>query len=635
MRSNVVNRLKFDFTCSTEDFVGTLQPALMSFTLPGIEAVISEVLQEQEDAPDQIIDCITIELGNIGPADLNDARLLEKFKVAFSEQVFASRRQLTKMETEHGDVAWVIVQQFLLTGDVPWWVEKESLPDLNRLLQKAMAETPEQVRSFMARYGRRSKIRHRIRSQFSAANIRILLASEDIFADPWLEAENAGHQDVLEFLAQIANGSIDNSLKLLLFITVLRHDEMLEVLQKAVATWLDQENSLMVEKLESGRNALNRIEEVLQKLTLPQVSFIHQAALRFKTNKPKSTKIPVSPAKKRRIAAIANILKWDSPALLEALTKCTNQHLSSIEKTLQQYKKNDFVRREMVRLIVSDPDYFKRDLLLVAEKIFASSVWSVSTGAFEGKEAKESAQRQFICSILDRACQYKEGDSALLKRTLVKLPDHVLQLLAGLSYLDKQSFDEVARVVDVNAIEDDDLEPTLGQSVNAEEKKFILENAGLVLLAPYFPGLFRNLGYLEGNSFKNTDYQIRAMYLVQYIVNRTHTCPEYLLQLNKILCGIEPEHVVPRNKRRLNKKEQEEAKDLILSAINNWKALRNTSPEGFRSAFLKRKGLMLEHTAHWALQLEKKAYDVLLSELPWSFSLIKLPWMNKPIEVEW
>jgi hypothetical protein len=35
------------------------------------------------------------------------------------------------------------------------------------------------------------------------------------------------------------------------------------------------------------------------------------------------------------------------------------------------------------------------------------------------------------------------------------------------------------------------------------------------------------------------------------------------------------------------------------------------------------------------LSVEAKAFDMLLEQLPWSYSTIKFPWMARPIYTEW
>lgn len=69
--------------------------------------------------------------------------------------------------------------------------------------------------------------------------------------------------------------------------------------------------------------------------------------------------------------------------------------------------------------------------------------------------------------------------------------------------------------------------------------------------------------------------------------------------------------------------------------ISYWPAIGNTSVNGFRGNWLVRDGLLTELEDKWELTVEKRAYDVLIHQSPFSFSIIKLPWMEKPLHVTW
>ncbi len=161
-----------------------------------------------------------------------------------------------------------------------------------------------------------------------------------------------------------------------------------------------------------------------------------------------------------------------------------------------------------------------------------------------------------------------------------------------------------------------------------------IENAGLCLIAVYLPAIFKALGYTKEGKFKNSRSVIRAVFLLQYIATGSTARPEYLLQFNKLLCGVNPADVAI-DTIRLSKKEKQEADDLIKAVIKNWGRLKNTSAEGFRGSFLLRKGILTKTEQGWLLRVEKKGFDVLLDGIPWGFSLIKLSWMQTIIAVEW
>ncbi|MEI3154023.1 MAG: contractile injection system tape measure protein [Odoribacter sp.] len=63
----------------------------------------------------------------------------------------------------------------------------------------------------------------------------------------------------------------------------------------------------------------------------------------------------------------------------------------------------------------------------------------------------------------------------------------------------------------------------------------------------------------------------------------------------------------------------------------SWPKMKNTSLEGLRHSFLQREG-MLEQEGEWKLTVHPKGLDVLLDSLPWGFSMVRLPWMDKNTE---
>jgi hypothetical protein len=81
--------------------------------------------------------------------------------------------------------------------------------------------------------------------------------------------------------------------------------------------------------------------------------------------------------------------------------------------------------------------------------------------------------------------------------------------------------------------------------------------------------------------------------------------------------------------------EQEEAGALLDAVIRHWEVLRNSSPDALRGTFLLRPGKVSLRGEDWLLQVESKTCDILLEQLPWGISMIKLPWMKKMLWVEW
>ena len=159
-----------------------------------------------------------------------------------------------------------------------------------------------------------------------------------------------------------------------------------------------------------------------------------------------------------------------------------------------------------------------------------------------------------------------------------------------------------------------------------------LDCAGLVLLHPFLARCFEALGIAHADRLSHPE---RALCLLHYLATGQTVAPEHELILPKILCNVALEQPVASDV-VLTMAEQDEAKALLEAVIRHWEVLRNTSVDGLRGTFLVRPGkLSLREDGDWRLQIETKAYDILLDQLPWGIGMIKLPWMQHMLWVEW
>ncbi len=205
----------------------------------------------------------------------------------------------------------------------------------------------------------------------------------------------------------------------------------------------------------------------------------------------------------------------------------------------------------------------------------------------------------------------------------------------------------------------------------AEPGGIPVENAGLVLLAPYLPPFFKQFGLellaenqlpeslkLSGSSKQSTilstadrsaetkedttyhssliTHHYKAVHLLHFLATGQEHSEEPMLVLPKILCGLTLETPIPQDI-DLSDEEKTEATRLLEAVIRNWSVLKNTSPDGLRSGFLSRSGLLSwsESRESWVLRVERLGQDLLLDKVPWSYSVIKLPWMGEMVQVEW
>ena len=163
--------------------------------------------------------------------------------------------------------------------------------------------------------------------------------------------------------------------------------------------------------------------------------------------------------------------------------------------------------------------------------------------------------------------------------------------------------------------------------------KFYLHNAGIVIVAPFLEHFFKSLGFVENGLFVNLQMQKRAAVLLHYLYP-SHEISEDSLILNKLLCGLAIVEPVPVQMKPKSS-ELEEINELIRSVIHYWSALKDTSVEGFKYNFLNRTAVLTNSEYQWHLLIKRESIDVLLETLPWSIAVIKHPWMQKAIMVEW
>jgi Contractile injection system tape measure protein len=161
-----------------------------------------------------------------------------------------------------------------------------------------------------------------------------------------------------------------------------------------------------------------------------------------------------------------------------------------------------------------------------------------------------------------------------------------------------------------------------------------VENAGLVVLWPFLESFFAHLGLTEDRQFKDSASVQRAVGLLQYLAAEEASAPEYLVPLNKVLCGMPPEEVFDFGP-PITPAEIEACTELLTAAIDHAPILHDMSIGGFRGGFLLREGQLSVRDGHWLLRVQRETHDIVLDRFPWSARIVKLPWMAAAMQVEW
>ncbi len=159
----------------------------------------------------------------------------------------------------------------------------------------------------------------------------------------------------------------------------------------------------------------------------------------------------------------------------------------------------------------------------------------------------------------------------------------------------------------------------------------LVSNAGLVIVAPFLPELFNECRIMEGKNITDPDMAVAILHI---IVWGNIDYREYDTVLSKVLCNIGSEHHL-RLITRLEPDIYGKVEEMLKATVRNWGTLKDTSPEGLRESFLRRKGKLIFSNDNWFLHVEHNTIDILLQSLPWSIGFIRLPWMKAMLRTEW
>ena len=167
-----------------------------------------------------------------------------------------------------------------------------------------------------------------------------------------------------------------------------------------------------------------------------------------------------------------------------------------------------------------------------------------------------------------------------------------------------------------------------------ETDAIVIQNAGLIILWPFFFRLFDKCGLLIDRKFKDDTSLQKGIILTQYLVTGSLEIHENELVLNKILCGAEQRTTVDV-KLEIDEVELEICDSLLKGVLQNWQKLNNSSVETLRQTFLIREGILTPNELDYDLDIVKETFDMLLETIPWNISMIQTTFMKNRIIVDW
>jgi len=162
-----------------------------------------------------------------------------------------------------------------------------------------------------------------------------------------------------------------------------------------------------------------------------------------------------------------------------------------------------------------------------------------------------------------------------------------------------------------------------------------IQLAGGILLYPYLKRLFAACNINTESFAKQVSHRNKAASLIYFLITGNTQAQEYELGMIKVLLGLSESSLLIVTSDQLSSNDISEAHKTLNTLINHWDKLKKTSIEGLRNSFLTRPGyLQVEHDMI-TLKLERLGLDILLDFLPFPLTVISLPWIPTPIQVDW
>lgn len=220
------------------------------------------------------------------------------------------------------------------------------------------------------------------------------------------------------------------------------------------------------------------------------------------------------------------------------------------------------------------------------------------------------------------------------------------RILRELKALGANQTAEISELIEVLAQERLNEQSELVQAEHdqlMEDESLIVSNAGIVLLNPFLPMLFRSLSLQNDESkWISTEHHLAAIYLLNYLSTGTLEADEDELYIGRILTAFDQEEIIPQiSEEQFSKLVpkatlETELEQLIQAVRDNWRPMRNCSWNGLRNDFLSRTGTIKKAGENdYELTIESGGLDVMLSYKDWSISMITYSWLEGIIYVKW
>ncbi|MFT4713865.1 MAG: hypothetical protein ACI8W1_002358, partial [Candidatus Azotimanducaceae bacterium] len=555
-------------------------------------------------APDQIhrIDRLEIEL-HAQTAAAFDSVLPKPFEVAFSKKLAAAMGDAPQIDAD-----LELFDYFIRTGNLPWWANSYASTQLDTSLERLIQTNPQALRQLLQRVVEPIYMRR-----------RLVRAYPDRLLD-----------NLLSLLAPTMSGGVSvtarqtttgiGSAWLALLDSVCRVQGQAKLTTRHL--WWEEILREAAGAEHTPAPAAAVFYQAILKRVAPRLGFDYSALISDLHQALNNAALPM-PA---WVCEITETLWQTLKPEIRQMHVVPQLHDISEAKTSNAII--DAVRSVLVRLLVRlehtpavDSELWTQ-LRGVIERLPAS-LKGTALGAFD--LARGIAQKQPHNITTNKTEPTDHGSHAATKDRLIALLRSTVHQLPSPATI---------RPKTINQQETTNKQEIPINSSFSETDAIYVGNGGLVILWPFLQPFFDRLGLTHNKQFKDTSSAQRAVGLLQYLASGDESPLEFLLPLNKMLCGLAPESVFDFGV-EISLEEKQECDDLLAAVIQQAPILKSMSIAGFRVSFLRRQGQLSSRDGQWLLRVEHETHDIVLDRFPWGISIIRLPWMTAIMQVEW
>ncbi|NDV67378.1 contractile injection system tape measure protein [Dysgonomonas sp. 25] len=606
---NTIGKIAFDFKTENEEFTRSLYERWDNFFALNVEKIIDSVL-EKYDKKDSVIEISRIELDleQIEEENFDEhfpLLLRERLEEALLQYLNNTNNKQSNQQTEK-DYLFTILCHFLLHGYLPWHIE-DKYKNICELFLVVLKDNSERLKTFLLTYGHYTSLQERLVYQLDEPllekGIYLLAPDESAFICSYIHFLKEKYITLDK--AYIQQSNYRNTVYLVVYSYLLTNR----------SSFFNKKSFI-----------ISTINGLAKKYNL---TYDYLLILFYQNNVLENVRLPFD------LIQVFEQLKQDYKLTSQKdqpIPETRDEKLQeNAKKTLEKYFGKEANFSDIILRLSEETDFIKFiDEILQIENLlyrFISSELNITIN-----------RKKILNLLLKLSAEYRYLSQEDILSRIVDLIARDIDTSKQPLFFEKiESFFQTNKLLKSysNIINHKNEIIMEKQNLNIPQNEPIyVDNAGIVLLTPYFPRLFSLMSLTEDRKFKGEAEQLRALATTYYLVTGNDRSPKEQYIINKLLVGMDISKPIPQLP-ELTKEDKEVCESLLKAVLQNWDKLRNTSIMALREAFLMRPGKveMKEDAIH--LRVEEKAYDMLLDSVPWNFRMIKMPWMEKRIEVKW